>query len=276
MDYSPPSSSVHGIFQARIVECVAIPFSRGSSPSRDQTQGSCTVGRFFTVRATREAWFSGNHLFLFGSLVYDKVKWSESHSVMSNSLWPHGLHSPWNSPGQNTGVGSLSFLQGIFPTQGLNPGLPHCRQILYQLSHKGSPRIPEWVAYPFSNGSSRPRNRTGVSCIAGGFFTNWAMREAPVYDKDSYKLKRKSFFLKTESVIRSFYHMRGVAWSLSSKEFACNAGDLGLIPGSGRSPGERNGYSLQCSCLEKCMDRRAWWATVHGVSKSQTGLSDKH
>ena len=47
--------------------------------------------------------------------------------------------SPWNSPGQNTGVGSLSLLQGIFPTQGLNAGLPHCRWILYQLSHKGSP-----------------------------------------------------------------------------------------------------------------------------------------
>ena len=62
---------------------------------------------------------------------------SEIHSIMSNSLWPHGLQSPWNSPGQNTGVGSLSLLQGIF--QGLNPGLLHCRQILYQLSHKGNP-----------------------------------------------------------------------------------------------------------------------------------------
>ena len=62
-----------------------------------------------------------------------------SHSVVSYSLQPHGLYSSWNSPGQNTGVGSLSLLQGIFPTQGSNPGLPHCRQILYQLSHKGSP-----------------------------------------------------------------------------------------------------------------------------------------
>ena len=63
---------------------------------------------------------------------------SESRSVMSDSLQPHGLYSPWNSPGQNTGVGNLSLLQGIFPTQGSNPGLMHCRQILYQLSHKGS------------------------------------------------------------------------------------------------------------------------------------------
>ena len=97
---------------------------------------------------------------------------------MWNSLQPHGLYTPWNSPGQNIGVGSLSVLQGIFPTQGSNPDLPHCRQILYQLSHKGSPRILEWVAYPFSSGSSRPRNWIGVSCIAGGFFTNWAIREA--------------------------------------------------------------------------------------------------
>ena len=101
----------------------------------------------------------------------------ESCSVMSNFLLPHGLYSTWNSPSQNTRVGSLSLLQGIFPTQGLNLGLL-CRQILYQLSHKGSPRILEWVAYPFSRGSSWPRNRTRVSCIAGRYFTNWAIREA--------------------------------------------------------------------------------------------------
>ena len=66
---------------------------------------------------------------------------SESFQVVSDSLQPHGLYSPWNSPGQNTGVGSRSLLQGIFPTQGSNAGLPHCRRILYQLSHKGSPTI---------------------------------------------------------------------------------------------------------------------------------------
>ena len=103
---------------------------------------------------------------------------SESHSVVSNSLGPHGLYSPWNSLGQNTEVGSLFLLQEIFPNQGLYPGLSHCRQILYQLNHKGSLRILEWVAYPFSSGSSRPRNWTGVSCIADGFLTNWAIREA--------------------------------------------------------------------------------------------------
>ena len=53
-----------------------------------------------------------------------KVKWRENRSVVSDSLGPHGLYNPWNSPGQNTGVGSLSLLQGIFPTQGSNPGSP--------------------------------------------------------------------------------------------------------------------------------------------------------
>ena len=73
-------------------------------------------------------------------LVPESESESESCSVVSDSLWPRGLYSPWNSLGQNTGVGSLSLLQGIFPTQGLNPGLPPCRQ-------------------------------------TGRFFTSWAMRE---------------------------------------------------------------------------------------------------
>ena len=66
----------------------------------------------------------------------------ERCSVVSDTLRPHALYCPWNSPGQNTGVGSLSFLQGIFPTQASNPDLPHCRQIPYQLSHQGSPWLP--------------------------------------------------------------------------------------------------------------------------------------
>ena len=81
-----------------------------------------------------------------------KIPWTEE-------LW-RSLegYSPWNYPGQNTAVGSLSPLQEIFPTQGLKSGLPHCRWILYQLSEKESPRILEWVAHPFSSGFSRPRN----------------------------------------------------------------------------------------------------------------------
>ena len=88
---------------------------------------------------------------------------SEICSVVPNSFQPHGLYSPWNSPGQNTEVDSCSFLKGIFPTQGSNPGFLHCRRILYCLSHQGNPRILEWVAYPFFRGSSPPRNQTRVS-----------------------------------------------------------------------------------------------------------------
>ena len=75
------------------------------------------------------------------------------------------MDCPWNSPGQNTGVGSLSLLQGIFSIHGLNPDLLHCRQILYQLSLKGSPRMLEWVAYHISRGSSLPRNRMGCHIL---------------------------------------------------------------------------------------------------------------
>ena len=77
--------------------------------------------------ATHRPWYGWKRL---------PVKRSESHSVASNSLQPYGPYNPWNSPGQNTRVGSCSLLQGIFPTQGSNRGLLHCRQILYQLSHQ--------------------------------------------------------------------------------------------------------------------------------------------
>ena len=68
------------------------------------------------------------------------MKCSESRSVVSDTLRPHGLYSPWTSPGQNTGVGRLSLLKGIIPTQGSNSGLPHYRQILYEMSQKVSPK----------------------------------------------------------------------------------------------------------------------------------------
>ena len=68
---------------------------------------------------------------------------SESCSVVSDSLQCHGLYSPWNSSDRNSGVGSLSLLQGIFPTQRWNSALPHCRWILYQLNHRGSPWLME-------------------------------------------------------------------------------------------------------------------------------------
>ena len=126
------------------------------------------------------------------------VGWSENENrlVVSNSLQTQRLYCPWNSLGQNTGVGSLSHLQGIFPTQGSNPGLPCCRWILYQLSHQGSPRILEWVAYFFSSRSFQPRSQIRVSCIAGRFFTNWAITEA--HTMEYYSVIKRKYWHKLQ------------------------------------------------------------------------------
>ena len=93
---------------------------------------------------------------------------NESCSLMSNSLRPHGLYSPWNSPGQNTGVGGLSILQGIFSAQGSNPGVPHCRWILNHSSHQGSPGMRDWVAYPFSRDLPNPGIKMGSPALQAG------------------------------------------------------------------------------------------------------------
>ena len=160
MDCSPPGSSVHGILQTRILEWVAISFCKGLSHPRDQTQVSCIAGRFLTVWATRDE---------------VKLKVAQSCPTLCDPMdyIVHGILQArilkWVA---------FAFSKGIFPTQGSNTGLPPCRCILYYLNHKGSPGILEWVAYPFSSGSSWPRNRTRVSCIAGEFFTNLAIKEA--------------------------------------------------------------------------------------------------
>ena len=105
---------------------------------------------------------------------------SESCSVMSSSLQPHRLYSPWNSPGWSTGVGSFSLLQGICPTQGSNPGLPCCRQISLPAEPPGEPKntgvgslsLLQWIFL------TRELNHGLLHCR--GIFTNWAIREAPV------------------------------------------------------------------------------------------------
>ena len=83
-----------------------------------------------------------------------------------------------DSPGKNTRVGYYVLLQGFFPIQGSNPGVQHCKWILYHLSHQGSPRILEWVVYPFSRGFSQPRNWT---CIANGIYTIWEACQSQCY-----------------------------------------------------------------------------------------------
>ena len=138
--------------------------------------------------------------------------------------------------------------------KGPNPGLLHCRQILYYLSHKRTPRILEWVAYPFSRGSSWLRS-----------WTRWATRE----DLSKWSQPQRAIYC-----IVWFHYMKCPDCSSDGKESARNAEDPGSIPGSEWSPGEGNGYLLQYSYLENPMDSGTWRATVHGVTKSQTWLSN--
>ena len=138
MPYSPPGSFVHGILQARILEKAAVLFSRGPSWPRDQTWVSCTAARFFTIWATRDT------LPCKGS----SQTWVRSYKWVS----PQSCPTLWDSmdcspPG--------SSVHGIFQA-----------------------RILEWVAMPSSRGSFQPRDQTQISCIAAGFFTIWATREA--------------------------------------------------------------------------------------------------
>ena len=141
---------------------------------------------------------------------------------------PPGSSVHGESPGKNTAVGCHALLQEIFPIQGSNPDLQYYRQILYRLSHQGSPRILEWVAYPFSRGSLWPRNRTRVSCTAGGFFASLATREAPnntyltLFKKLFSKLKfffyilLKYIWLKILSNTFSFVNAYFMVWMNSS------------------------------------------------------------
>ena len=125
-----PGSSVHGIFQARILERVANVLLQEIFPTKGSNLHLLCLLHcrwILTHWAIREGPFS--ILLKVNYIVNYEVKWSESQSVVSDSLRSHGLYSPCSSRGQNTGVGSLSLLQGIFPTQGLNPGFPNCRQI---------------------------------------------------------------------------------------------------------------------------------------------------
>ena len=93
---------------------------------------------------------------------------SQCHSVVSDSLWPHGLYNAWNSPGQNTGVGSLSLLRGIFLTQESNQGLLHCTWILYQLRYQGSPSFFHIKSSKWSSLVSSPRSNSSLEATNPG------------------------------------------------------------------------------------------------------------
>ena len=192
---------------------------------------------------------------------------SEIRSVVSDSLPPHALYSSWNSPGQNTGGGSLSPLQGIFPTQGSSVGLPHCRWILYQLSQQGS----------LGTGNQK-ENRT--------FYLpsrNW---QSSIYIRELWRASPAAQLVKNspaiqETLVRflgpedplekgeaTHSSVVGLPWCSAGKESACNAGNLSSILGLGRSLGEGKGYPLQSSDLDNSIE--------YAVAKSQTALSNFH
>ena len=129
---------------------------------------------------------------------------------------------------KNTGVGSLSLLQWMFPIQESNWGLLHCRQILYQLRYQGSPIFL----------------RIRVFCKESALLIRWP-------EHWSFSISPSNVSLVAQMV----------------KNLPANARDMSLNPGSGRSPGEGNGNPLQYSCPGNPMNRGAWWTTVHGVTQ---------
>ena len=146
MDYSLPGLSVHGLLQTRILEWIAISYSRGSSPPRDWTHISWIGRQILYHCATWEALGGDKNR---GFYLIKKVKVTQSFLTLCNLPTPPPADP---QPMDYTVHGILQvrilewvaipFSRGIFPTQGSNPGLPHCRLILYQLSHKGSPNHP--------------------------------------------------------------------------------------------------------------------------------------
>ena len=172
-------------------------------------------------------------------------------------------------------MGSLSLLQGIFPTQGSNPGLPHCGQVLYQLSYQEASSL--YVAHerspvlcsssPWSPTPSQHlhclrchrKTQTGtIKCLADVLLSSifFCSQEPFPYTLDTF-----------------IYGFPGGSAVKNPPANAGDAGDMVSIPGLGRSPGEGNGNPLHYSCLGNPKDRGAWWATIHGVAKTQTGLS---
>ena len=130
-------SSVKFSYVTSIYSVAGINFS----PSTDILEHLITFVLVYIAAKASYLQIHGFTQMYYFSKSHNGLEVNESHSILSYSLRPHGLNSPWNSPGQNTEMGNVSLLQGIFPTQGSNSGLLHFRQILYQLSHKGSPTM---------------------------------------------------------------------------------------------------------------------------------------
>ena len=223
--------------------------------TRPISEGNNRLPSLIIIMNSNRTWVWCQVLFWAFYINWSEVKWSESPSVVSNSLWPHGLYRPWNSPGQNTGVGSPSLLQGIFITQGSNPVLPQCRQILYQLSHQGSPKILERVDYPFSSGSSQnPGIKLG----------------SPALQADSLPAEPQEFRNRWWNRHCHYLHFTDEETEAqSTKELVQGH------PASNWMTELRIKSRPPLSKLQELvMDREDWRAAVHGVTKSWTRLSD--
>ena len=131
-------------------------------------------------------------------------------------------------------MGGWSLLQDIFPTLWSNPSLPHCRLILYLLSHQRSPKILKWVAYPFSSASSWHRNGTGFFCIAGEFLTSWATRAADhcgqyTYIFTVYVLSKLLLFQESRLNEREGLRISCIIWKgfiFVNKALNCNKSEI--------------------------------------------------
>ena len=159
---SPPSFSVHGILQTRILEWISIPFSRRTSQPRDQTLVSCLAGRFFTVWAT------------------GKSPTMEFYSAIKRNAFESVLMSWMNlEPIIQSEVSQKEKYKYCMKVKATQSCLTLCDPMIVHGILQA--KILEWVALPFSRGSSQPRDRTQVSHIAGRFFTSWATRKGQEY-----------------------------------------------------------------------------------------------
>ena len=172
-------------------------------------------------------------------------------SVRPHRRKPTRLPRPWDSPGKNTGVG--------------------CHFLLQCMKVKSESEVTQ----------SCPTLGDPMDCSPPGSSIH-GIFQARVLECGAiaFSVRRVWYYIRLKSkfnlnknlafVIKSFF--KGFPSGSMGRKFACNAGDIGdegLIPGSGRYPGEGHGNPCQYSCLEKSMDRGAWWATVHRVAKSQ-------
>ena len=232
--------------------------------------------------------------------------WSETHSVLSDSMWPHRLYSPWNSPGQNTGMDSCSFLQGIFPTQGQNPGPSHCRQILYQLSYQGLYIISKNFFKSHNKGHTFPGIGGGVGLVTKScptLATSWTGACQPPlsmgFSKQEYwsglpvpspgdllgpGVESRPPALQGDSLptelrgkpfqglwrpTKEGLRLCSVARNLPAMQEV--SVDTDSVPGL-KIPRRKKWKLLQHSWRETSMDRWVWWPTVQSVAKSQAWL----